>query len=134
MGRGIRYLREQKKFTQGDLAIMMGGPWDQKKVSNLEKKQTIDEPTLQLVAEVLEAVPATLRNYSPDGSFSMQSAARGRTPSATLQSQRPAEDVIEDLTSIIKDLTLTNQQQGKEMTALYERLLEAERQKTNMNS
>lgn len=123
MGRGIRYQRELKKLTQEDLAIMLAGPWDQKKVSNLEKKQTIDEPILQLAAEVLDVDPASLRNYTPDGSFKQQPQTRN-----TLQSSSHAHlPVVRDIGGVIKELTLAFTQQREEVAALYERLLEAER-------
>lgn len=130
MGRGIRYSREQKKWTQEELAIALGAPWDQKKVSNLEKKQTVEESTLHIVAEALEVDPAVLRNYAPDGSFKMNTHTRTSTPQSALYAPpNPATDRF--YMSVLKDIAQIFQRQTEEMKTLYERLLDCERRNRN---
>lgn len=131
MGRGIRYLREKNKLTQDELGNMLGAPWDQKKVSTLEKKQTIDEYTLQIVAQTLNASTATLRNYSPEGSTNQDAmSVSGNTPPGTRYPHRMSANGKESISlmrDIIRDLTLAHKQQREETAALYERLMKSER-------
>lgn len=53
-GYNIRDYRKMRKLSQAELAKDLGKGWDQKKVSDLEKQESIEENILAKVAEALK--------------------------------------------------------------------------------
>jgi len=53
-GRNIKRFREMRGMKQEALALELGDDWNQKKISILEQKETVDVAILQQVSDVLK--------------------------------------------------------------------------------
>ena len=61
-GRNIKKFRETLGMKQEALAIALGDDWNQKKVSQLEAKEVIDDTILEQVSQALKIPKETLEN------------------------------------------------------------------------
>ncbi|WP_118953249.1 helix-turn-helix domain-containing protein [Taibaiella helva] len=61
-GRNIRKFREMLGLKQDDLADKLGDDWTQKKISQLESKEQIDDAILEQVSQALHIPKETLQN------------------------------------------------------------------------
>lgn len=126
LGENIKSLREIKGMKQDTLAELMGDDWTQKKVSLLEGKEDIDQETLQQVAKALEVPVESIRNYDPKAvinyitnNFHDNSSNNGAVGNGANNhcNFNPLDKLMEAL---------------EENKKLYERLLQAEREKVEM--
>jgi transcriptional regulator with XRE-family HTH domain len=121
LGENIKSLREIKGMKQETLAELMGDDWTQKKVSLLEGKEDIDQETLQQVAKALEVPVDAIKSYNRESvlqiisnTFNDNSILNGINYNPTFN---PLDKYIEAM---------------EENKKLYERLLQAEREKVEM--
>jgi len=66
LGRNIRHFRQENDLKQDELADLMGDPWTQKKISQLEAKATIDDGTLEQVAQALKVSVEDIKDFSEE--------------------------------------------------------------------
>jgi transcriptional regulator with XRE-family HTH domain len=64
-GRNVKRFREMSKLKQEDLAELLGGAWTQKKLSQLEARETIEEE----VAKALKVPVEAIKEYSEESVF-----------------------------------------------------------------
>ena len=64
LGRNVRHFRQKNDLKQDELADLMGEPWTQKKISQLEAKATIDADVLEEVAKALRVSVEEIKEYS----------------------------------------------------------------------
>lgn len=121
LGENIKSLREIKGMKQETLAELMGDDWTQKKISLLEGKEDIDPETLQQVAKALEVPVEAIKSYSKESvlqiisnTFNDNSILNGINYNPTFN---PLDKYIEAM---------------EENKKLYERLLQAEKEKVEM--
>lgn len=121
LGENIKSLREIKGMKQDTLAELMGDDWTQKKVFLLEGKEDIDQETLQQVAKALEVPVDAIKSYNRESvlqiisnTFNDNSILNGINYNPTFN---PMDKYIEAM---------------EENKKLYERLLQAEREKVEM--
>ena len=62
-GRNIKRFREMMSIKQEAFATELGEDWNQKKVSLLEQKETIEDDLLQQVAKVLKVPVEAIKNF-----------------------------------------------------------------------
>jgi len=62
-GRNIKRFREMLGIKQEAFATELGEDWNQKKVSLLEQKETIEDDLLQQVAKVLKVPVEAIKNF-----------------------------------------------------------------------
>jgi len=62
-GRNIKRFREMLGIKQEAFATELGEDWNQKKVSLLEQKETIEDDLLQQVARVLKVPVEAIKNF-----------------------------------------------------------------------
>lgn len=111
IGRKISRLRELRGMKQDALAFEMGV--SQQTVSRMEGSETVDEETLAKVAKALDVSVDTIKNFNEDAifnyfnNFSDNSINQGPIGSHNTCNFNPLDKVVE----------------------LYERLLEAEKEK-----
>ncbi|HEX2606840.1 MAG TPA: helix-turn-helix transcriptional regulator [Flavisolibacter sp.] len=114
-GRNIRRFREMHGIKQEILATKLGGEWNQKKISYLESKETIDPELLQQVAGILN-VPVEAINSLPDEQQTVNIVANtynSHDNSAPVQGQgyligynptfNPMDKIVELYERMIKD-------------------------------
>lgn len=65
-GRNIKRIREMLGIKQDALAIELGDDWNQKKISLLEGKETIEPQILDEVAKALKVPVEAIKNFSED--------------------------------------------------------------------
>lgn len=108
IGRKISRIRELRGMKQEALAIELGV--SQQSVSNIEQSETLDEPTLAKVAEVLGVTPEGIKHFSEEAVFNIinntfkDNSANNNNYFCTIN---PIDKILE----------------------LYERLLQAEKEK-----
>lgn len=61
-GRNIKRFREMLGIKQEALAFDLGEDWNQKKISLLEQKETIEDPLLKRISEVLKIPVEAIEN------------------------------------------------------------------------
>lgn len=62
-GHNVKRFREWRGIKQEALADMLGDNWSQKKISQLEQKETIDNDILEEVARILQFPADLFRTY-----------------------------------------------------------------------
>lgn len=65
-GRNIKRFREMLGMKQEILADQLGEDWTQKKVSQLESKEKIEEDILEQVAKILKVPTEAIKNFDVD--------------------------------------------------------------------
>jgi transcriptional regulator with XRE-family HTH domain len=63
MGRNVKRFREMMGIKQEAFATELGEDWNQKKVSLLEQKETIEDDLLRQVAKVLKVPVEAIKNF-----------------------------------------------------------------------
>jgi transcriptional regulator with XRE-family HTH domain len=121
LGENIKSLREIKGMKQETLAELMGDDWTQKKISLLEGKEDVDPEILAQVAKALEVPVEAIKSYNKESvlqiisnTFNDNSILNGINYNPTFN---PLDKYIEAM---------------EENKKLYERLLQAEREKVEM--
>jgi transcriptional regulator with XRE-family HTH domain len=121
-GRNIKKLRELRGIKQDTLAADLGDTWTQKKVSQLEDKEEIDDDLLQRVAQALDIPVNAIQNLGDDDAVNIISntfndnSATGWHNHGSMNIDT-AEKWLETL---------------KKNEELHERLLKSEREKTEV--
>ena len=65
-GRNVKRFREMLGIKQEALAYELGEDWNQKKISLLEQKETIDTPLLEQISEVLHIPAEAFKNFDEE--------------------------------------------------------------------
>ena len=65
-GRNVKRIREMLGIKQDALAIELGDDWNQKKISLLEQKETIEPTILDEVAKALKVPVDAIKNFDED--------------------------------------------------------------------
>jgi len=123
-GRNVKRFREMLGMKQEALAIELGEDWNQRRVSLLEAKETIDADILSQVAKILKVPEEAIKNLDEDkavniiaNTFNDEAVAYAEYYKCTIN---PMEKWIESL----EEIRSLHQENKK----LYERLLASERE------
>lgn len=65
-GRNVKRFREMLGIKQEALAFELGDEWNQKKISILEQKESINNEILERVAKVLKVPAEAIRNFDEE--------------------------------------------------------------------
>jgi transcriptional regulator with XRE-family HTH domain len=65
-GRNIKRFREMLGIKQEALAHELGEEWSQKKISQLEQKETVEENILSQVSEILKIPVEAIQNFDEE--------------------------------------------------------------------
>jgi transcriptional regulator with XRE-family HTH domain len=120
-GRNIKRFREMMGIKQEAFATELGEEWNQKKVSLLEQKETIEPDLLEQVAKVLKVPVEAIKNFDEVAAINVISStfhdnASVFNTNCTLNIN-PIEKWLDTL---------------EENKKLYERLLQAEKEKNEL--
>lgn len=117
----MKRFREMLGIKQEGLAIELGEDWNQKKISLLEQRETIEQDTLDRVASVLKLPLDLFKNFDEESAINIiANTINNHDQSAVVYSHsviNPIEKWLEAL---------------DENRKLYERLLESEREKVRV--
>lgn len=115
-GRNIKRFREMLGIKQEALALELGEDWNQRKISLLEQKEEIEEQLLKQVAGILKVPVEAIKNF--DTEQAIQNINNNFHDNAIQNQINPIERIIE-LYEV-------------KIVALYERLLQAEKEKNDL--
>ncbi|QWT85401.1 helix-turn-helix transcriptional regulator [Chryseobacterium sp. PCH239] len=111
-GRNIKRFREMLGIKQEALAFDLGEDWNQKKVSLLEQKETIEDPLLQKISEVLKIPVEAFQNFDEEQAINIISNTFDNC-------QQPASIFYNSTINPVDQLIKVHE----EKIALYERML-----------
>lgn len=122
-GRNVKRFREMQGMKQESLAALLGEDWNQKKISHLEAKETIEPEILEQVAKVLKVSAEAIKNFSEDAAVNIISNTFHDINGLGLVNYTPTFNINP------VDKWLEALEENKK---LYERLLESEKQKVEL--
>lgn len=111
-GRNIKRFREMLGIKQDALAFDLGEDWNQKKISLLEQKETIEDPLLQKISEVLKIPVEAFQNFDEEQAINIISNTFDNC-------QQPAAIFYNSTLNPVDQLIKVHE----EKIALYERML-----------
>ena len=118
-GRNIKRFREMMSIKQEAFATELGDDWNQKKVSLLEQKETIEDDLLQQVAKVLKVPVEAIKNFDEEKAINIISNTFHDTNG--LINYNPTFNTMDRWVEALE-----------ENKKLYERLLQAEKEKVEL--
>jgi transcriptional regulator with XRE-family HTH domain len=108
-GRNVKRFREMLGIKQDALAYELGEDWNQKKVSMLEQKETIDKILLEQIATVLKIPAEAIQNFDEEKAVNfISSTFNDNAVGVIVNNYNPLDQII---------------QLHEEKIALYERML-----------
>lgn len=88
-GRNVKRFREMLGIKQEALAYELGDDWNQKKISVLETKETIDVPLLQQISAVLKVPVEAFQNFDEEQAINIISNTFTSNDTSTLNAINP---------------------------------------------
>ena len=120
-GRNVKRIREILKVKQSALASELGDDWNQKKVSQLEDKEVINDKLMEEIAAALKVPVEAIKNYTEDSTYSIFGNTVSNNNNVAFIQNNPILNPLEKWMEAIE-----------ENRKLYERLLQSEREKVEM--
>lgn len=124
-GRNVKRFREMLGIKQEALAYELGDDWNQKKISVLEQKETIDPPLLQQISAALKIPVEAFQNFDEEqavnviaNTYSFQDFKDNAVASGF--SYQPSFNPIDKMIELYERML----QQQKEMIDKLEKLIE----------
>lgn len=122
-GRNIKRFREMLGIKQEALALELGDDWNQKKISLLEQKETVETDILAQVAKILKVPAEAIENFDEEQAVNIISNTVNNNDNATgnsLYSYQPTFNPIDKMVELYERML----EQQKEMIEKLERLIE----------
>lgn len=110
-GRNVKRFREMLGIKQDALAYELGEDWNQKKISLLEQKETIEQPLLEQISNALKIPVEAFQNFDEEQAVNIISNTFTNSDSSigfVINNHNPVDKII---------------QLHEEKIALYERML-----------
>jgi len=114
-GRNVKRFREMLGIKQDALAYELGDGWNQKKISLLEQKETIELPLLQQISSTLKIPVEAFQNFDEEKAINIISNTVNNSDNASGNSLFSYYPTVNPIEQIIK--------LHEEKIALYERML-----------
>jgi transcriptional regulator with XRE-family HTH domain len=135
-GRNVKRFREMLSIKQEGLAFELGGEWSQKRISVLESKEKIEDDVLAEIAKVLKVPEEAIRNFDEEtaicninNNFEGSNTGTGALVlGGDITYTDCAINPIERWLETIEKLEASQ----AENKALYERLLQSEKEKNEL--
>ncbi|MCQ9633528.1 helix-turn-helix domain-containing protein [Chryseobacterium sp. WG23] len=124
-GRNIKRFREMLGIKQEALAFELGDDWNQKKVSLLEQKETVESDILAQVAKILKVPAEAIENFDEDSAINIIANTINNNDNATMTNPavfnyQPSFNPIDKMVELYERML----EQQKEMIEKLERLIE----------
>ena len=120
-GRNVKRFREMMSIKQEALAYELGGDWNQKKISLLEQKETIEQDILDQVAKVLQVPADAIKNFSEETAVNIIAQTVNNHDQSALIFNNPVFNPTDKWVEALE-----------ENKKLYERLLKSEQEKNEL--
>ena len=111
-GRNVKRFREMLGIKQEALAYELGDEWNQKKISVLEQKETIDAPLLRQISDALKIPVEAFQNFDEEQAINIISNTFDNGSILNAINHNPTFHPIDKLVQL-----------HEEKIALYERML-----------
>ncbi|MBP2615555.1 helix-turn-helix transcriptional regulator [Chryseobacterium jejuense] len=121
-GRNIKRFREMLGIKQEALAFELGDDWNQKKVSLLEQKETVESDILAQVAKILKVPAEAIENFDEEQAVNVISNTFTSNDTSTLNAVNihPTFNPLDKMIELYERML----QQQKEMIEKLEKLIE----------
>lgn len=124
-GRNIKRFREMLGIKQEALAFELGDDWNQKKVSLLEQKETVESDILAQVAKILKVPAEAIENFDEDSAINIIANTINNNDNATMTNPavfnyQPSFNPIDKMVELYERML----EQQKEMIEKLEKLIE----------
>ncbi|WP_407478545.1 helix-turn-helix domain-containing protein [Elizabethkingia meningoseptica] len=121
-GRNIKRFREMLGIKQEALAFELGDDWNQKKISLLEQKDTVEKDILEQVAKILNVPTEAIENFDEEQAVNIISNTFTSNDTSTLNAIniQPTFNPLDKMVELYERML----QQQKEMIEKLERLIE----------
>lgn len=130
-GRNVKRVREMLKVKQTSLAYALGEEWNQKKISQLEDKEAIDDKLMEEIAGALKVPVGVIKNFDENATMmNIQHTYEAASNNSNTENYNYQCDInpIEKWTEALEEIKRLNEESKK----LYERLLQTEREKVEL--
>ncbi len=111
-GRNVKRFREMLGIKQEGLALELGDDWNQKKISLLEQKETIEPSLLQQISGALKIPVEAFQNFDEEQAVNVIANTFGDNSIGYQKNENPTFHPIDKLVQL-----------HEEKIALYERML-----------
>src|SRR5690606_24947981 len=111
-GQNVKRFREMLGIKQDALAYKLGDDWNQKKISLLEQKETIDPTLLQQIATALKIPAEAIQNFDEEQAVNVIANTFNDNAMLNAINHNPIFHPIDELKKL-----------HEEKMALYERML-----------
>lgn len=123
-GRNVKRFREMLGIKQEALAYELGTGWNQKKISLLEQKETIEQPLLEEISGVLKIPVEAFKNFDEEQAINVISNTINNNDNATMTNPaifnfHPTFNPIDKIIELYERML----QQQKEMIDKLEKLI-----------
>lgn len=121
-GRNIKRFREMLGIKQEALAFELGDDWNQKKVSLLEQKETVESDILAQVAKILKVPAEAIENFDEEQAVNIISNTFTSNDTSTLNAVNihPNFNPLDKMVELYERML----QQQKEMIEKLEELIQ----------
>ncbi|SFQ17990.1 helix-turn-helix domain-containing protein [Parafilimonas terrae] len=108
-GRNVKRIREMLGIKQETLALELGDDWNQKKISLLEGKESIEPQLLDEVAKALKVPVEAIKNFDEEKAINIFSNTFTSNDTSTLNAINyyptfnPVDKIIELYERMLKD-------------------------------
>jgi transcriptional regulator with XRE-family HTH domain len=119
-GRNVKRFREMLGIKQEALAYELGNGWNQKKISLLEKKETIELPLLEQISGTLKIPVEAFQNFNEEQAMNIINTFHDFKDNATALNYQCSFNPIEKMVELYERML----QQQKEMIERLEKLIQ----------
>lgn len=119
-GRNVKRFREMLGIKQEALANELGDDWNQKKISLLEQKETVDIPLLQQISAALKIPVEAFQNFDEEQAVNVFSNTFGDHGIGYQRNDNCSFNPLDKMVELYERMI----QQQKEMIEKLERLIE----------
>ncbi|WMC05519.1 MAG: transcriptional regulator [Elizabethkingia anophelis] len=120
-GRNIKRFREMLGIKQDALAYELGEDWNQKKISLLEQKESVEKDILEQVAKILKVPTEAIENFDEEQAVNIISNTFTSNDTSTLNAIniQPTFNPLDKMVELYERML----QQQKEMIEKLEKLI-----------
>ena len=120
-GRNIKRFREMLGIKQEALAFELGEDWNQKKISLLEQKESVEKDILEQVAKILKVPTEAIENFDEEQAVNIISNTFTSNDTSTLNAIniQPTFNPLDKMVELYERMI----QQQKEMIEKLEQLI-----------
>jgi transcriptional regulator with XRE-family HTH domain len=123
-GRNVKRFREMMQIKQEALAFELGEEWNQKRVSLLEQKETIEQDILDQIAGILKVPADAIKNFDEDAAINIISNTFNSHDNSTSVAYKSTFDFnpIEKIVDLYERMLLIEREKNDLLQKLLDKL------------